>query len=87
MPREEGEIPKTIRKAVNNHCRECNDCTKSWHEDNDCTVWRCWLYPYRPGTGGEDRVVRKKRVMKHTNISALVNYRQQRTKASRKKGD
>ena len=58
--REQGEIPATIRKAVNLHCRECNDATGKWDEVNDCLVWRCWLYPYRPGTGGEERKLRVK---------------------------
>ncbi len=60
MPREQGDIPKNLRAAVNTHCRECNDTMGRWHEGNDCGVDRCWLYPYRPGKGGEERKIRVK---------------------------
>ena len=58
--RELGEYPKNLRQAVNKHCRECNDAIGRWQEDNDCSVWKCWLYPFRPGTCGEERVVKAK---------------------------
>lgn len=60
MSRPEGEIPKTIRMAVNRHCRECNDAIGKWDSNNDCTVYKCWLYPYRPGKCGEERKLRVK---------------------------
>jgi hypothetical protein len=58
--REQGEYPKNLRTAVNTHCRECNDAVGKWDETNDCLVWRCWLYPFRPGKGGEERMIRPK---------------------------
>lgn len=58
--REMGDVPPTIKMAVNRHCRECNDAIGKWDESNDCSVHRCWLYPYRPGKGGEERKVRVK---------------------------
>ena len=60
MPRAKGEIPRTIRVAVAKNCRECNDVRGRWDQTNDCTSISCWLYPYRPGVGGADRVVRTK---------------------------
>lgn len=60
MPRSQGDAPSTLKKAVNAFCRECNDSWGKWNEDNDCGVWRCWLFPFRPGTGGEERKVRVK---------------------------
>lgn len=60
MPREQGDIPKTIRYAVNRHCRECNDAVGRWDASNDCGVSRCWLYPYRPGSVGDERKIRVK---------------------------
>lgn len=57
---EPGDIPKNLRAAVNHHCRECNDAIGKWDATNDCLVSRCWLYPYRPGKGGEERKARVK---------------------------
>lgn len=58
--REVGDMPRNLRHAVNLHCRTCNDVHREWTEENDCGVFRCWLYPFRPGKGGEERVVRQK---------------------------
>jgi len=50
--RQPGEFP-SLRAAIRNHCLEC--VCWDFGEVKRCTAPECWLFPYRLGTGGEEK--------------------------------
>ena len=72
-PRKMGEFPRNLKEAARLQCRICNDTHGVWDSSNDCTGYSCWMYPFRPGTGGPDRLVRAKSEKRVASGKRLAN--------------
>lgn len=63
MSTEEPKVKRSLRKLINQHCKDCVYDPKSglgtWRQQTEgCTVKSCALYPVRPvSKGGANEVV------------------------------
>ena len=69
-----------LTRALNAHCRDCNDVRKDWNIENDCTSKSCLLYPYRPGDG-PGHAERMKKAARNTDGLRKARARRGKTPA------
>jgi hypothetical protein len=73
----------TRAQAIRKHCVECSG--SSVYEANKCTVKKCYLWPYRRGSGWEDpdtgkiekRAVSEKQMKQAKELGKKANKKSQ----------